>query len=383
MRWTFSFVILVIMLACAFRNLDAQDALPLNASLERGSAAQPDGATLDQVIDRIFVQERNEDVLIARFHPRIETRIRDYKVETGEALPWNNWTLRGEAEVSKRVSVRSAVWENPETRYDPAGFLEEAFIDRNVFDREHFALHYVGQDTVSGQNCLVFDVEPRGDSTRGLFRGRIWAEDQDFAVIRFSGKYSPHPRWEFLPVPHRTNPTYLDFDSWRAKSESGSWLPAYIFSHSADEGTALHEGRAIKAETQFYGYEGQAFLSSNAHLPSPIDPDYVPIRPHLGKSFWTPWVANAALFVTFNELTARCLQEARQCQIGDPLLGKRPTRAEMYGVRGPLMALDFYVARRAKLRPGESGFWWRFATYLPLVSYALNDVVQARNVATY
>lgn len=378
----FYFVVAIIIVASAFRNLDAQDALTLNASLETGSAAQPDATRLDQIIDRIFAQEHKEDALIARFHPRIETRIRDYKVEGGERLPWNNWTLRGKAEVSKRLSVRSAVWENPDTRYNPAGFLEEAFIDRNVFDRKHFTLHYVGKDAVSGQNCLVFDVEPQGDS-RGLFRGRIWAENQNFAIIRFSGKYLPHPRWEFLPVPHQTDPTYLDFDSWRAKSESGSWLPAYIFSHSTDEGTAFHEGRAIKAQTQFYGYEGQAFLPSNAHLPSPIDPDYVPIKPHLGKSFWIPWVANTVLFVAFNELTARCLQGARQCQIGDPLLGKRPSRAEMYGIRGPLMALDFYVARREKLRPGESKFWWKFATYLPLVSYAFNDVIQARNVAKY
>jgi hypothetical protein len=371
------------MMAFAFRNLEAQDALPVDASLKTESASQPVATGMEQVIDRILTRESQEDALIGRFHPRIETRIREYKVERGERIPWDNWTLRGKAEVSKRVSVRSAVWENPETHYKPAGFLEEAFVDRYVFDRKHFALHYIGQDAVSGQNCLVFDVEPRGDSTEGLFRGRIWAEDQNFAIIRFSGKFSSHPRWKFLPIPHRTDPGYLDFDSWRAKSESGSWLPAYISSQDTDAGGELHRGRAIKAQTQFYGYDGETFLPSNKYLPSPIDPDYVPIRPHLGKSFWIPWVANATLFVAWSELTTRCIQENRQCEVGDPLLGKRPTRAEMYGVRGPLLALDFYLARREKLRPGVSGFWWKFSTYLPLVSYALNDAVQARNVARH
>ena len=42
------------------------------------------------------------------------------------------------------------------------------------------------------------------------------------------------------------------------------------------------------------------------------------------------------------ELTAHCVHQPG-CVEGDPVFGKRPSRAEMYGIRGKLVGLSFYL----------------------------------------
>lgn len=106
-------------------------------------------------------------------------------------------------------------------------------------------------------------------------------------------------------------------------------------------------------------------------------PDFPPARtvrvvahPHLGKPFWVPWIANFGMLIATTEMTQSCLHARPQpCVEGDPILGKRPSRLEIYGVRGGLLAGAFYFARRSKLHGGSS---WKYATALVTGGMALD-----------
>ncbi len=64
--------------------------------------------------------------------------------------------------------------------------------------------------------CVVFDVTPLPKSGKGRFKGRIWAEDQNYTIVRFNGVYTPLAG---------INGFNLHFDSWRMNVQPGLWLP--------------------------------------------------------------------------------------------------------------------------------------------------------------
>jgi len=353
---------------------------PRNVPVSDEREAQPDASTIDRAIDRIIAREHYEAAVLGYFHPIVETHIEDMKFHGVEQVPWRSWDLRGRANVSTNLAVRSISAKNQDSGYEPAGFLQEAFIDRDGFDRQHYSFRYVGREDVAGVHCLVFDVEPLTAATGGRFRGRIWAEDRGYTIIRFSGAFMPLHRWEFLPAPHLESPVFAEFDSWRSSIQPDLWLPSYITSQKSDM-REVNQRWAFNAQTRFSDY-----AVANIHALS-IPPyeqakfqNVVPAHPRLGKSFWVPWAANFALMVTANELTAACLHP-NGCIEGDLLLGKRPTRVETYAVRGSLTGLLFYMARKSKLK--GDGFGWKFPTYAILALYGLDAAHDAYGTAEH
>jgi len=88
---------------------------------------------------------------------------------------------------------------------------------------------------------LAIDVHPRENSGTGAFKGRIWVEDHDYAIVRLNGTLIHPTRWNF----------YVHFDCWRENLQPGVWLPVYIYSQESDIGKRLR----YKAETRLWGYD--------------------------------------------------------------------------------------------------------------------------------
>jgi len=108
--------------------------------------------------------------------------------------------------------------------------------------------------------------------------------------------------------------------------------------------------------------------------------------PHLGKSFWFPWVAAVGLSIASTELTVHC-ETTYGCSRPDPMWGSSPSRLELYGVKGGIDAVGFYFSRRLKLdkhgeRPG-----WKYIAYAFLAGHAAEtgssaEALAARPAAT-
>ncbi|MGB6900561.1 MAG: hypothetical protein WBE12_18340, partial [Candidatus Acidiferrum sp.] len=154
-----------------------------------------------EIVARVFRREKEQDEIIASFSPTVETYI---QVEKSDplmgTLPHRDFYFLGQADFQgKRMTVRSMtkkthkgtiMWE-----FNPAGFLQMAFLDFGQFDQDHYTLTYGGRGFLGEVRCYLFDVERTKKAKGPRFRGRIWVEDQDFTIVRMNGEYAPDIRF--------------------------------------------------------------------------------------------------------------------------------------------------------------------------------------------
>jgi len=228
---------------------------------QAGATAGP-ATTVDQAIDRVIAREHEEIATIRRFNPVIETYIQDMKPDKDMgAVPVKDHYFLGQADLSKGV-VDNSMLNGKKTKlqafnpiahlgdmfsssYIPDGFLQMVYIDTNGFDRQHYQFDYVHREFLGEVRCVVFDVTPLPKSGKGRFKGRIWAEDQGYAIVRFNGVYTPVAG---------INGFNLHFDSWRLNVQPGLWLPAYIFSQESDLKDFMGNHVRFKSQTRLWGY---------------------------------------------------------------------------------------------------------------------------------
>ncbi|MGH9711688.1 MAG: hypothetical protein ACRD5M_00080 [Candidatus Acidiferrales bacterium] len=218
--------------------------------------------TVDQAIDRLIAREHDEIATIRRYNPIIETYIQDMKPDRDMgAVPVKDHYFLGQAELAKGVVDNSMLSKrkskadafNPishlsglfTSSYVPEGFLQMIYIDTNGFDRQHYQFDYVRREFLGEVRCLVFDVTPLPKSGRGRFKGRVWAEDQNYTIVRFNGVYTPLAG---------INGFNLHFDSWRINVQQGMWLPAYIFSQESNLREFMGGTVRFKSQTRLWGY---------------------------------------------------------------------------------------------------------------------------------
>jgi hypothetical protein len=216
--------------------------------------------TVEEVIDRVILNENHLNQEIRKFSPLVETYIQNLKQdkELGYSPAGDKYFL-GRADFSKGVNLVSLTDADTKGKkifsgignffsfamqYLPDGFLQMIFIDTNGFDKQHYKFDYVRREFLGEVRCLVFDVTPEAKAGKGRFLGRIWVEDQDFHIVRFNGAYggSGHTSW------------YFHFDSWRTNAQPGLWLPSFVYSEEKDLHYALTKKLDFKAQTRLWGY---------------------------------------------------------------------------------------------------------------------------------
>jgi hypothetical protein len=216
--------------------------------------------TVEEVIDRVIVNENHLNQEVRKFSPLVETYIQNLKPdrELGYSPAGDKYFL-GRADFSKGVNLVSLTDADTKGKkifsgignffsfamqYLPDGFLQMIFIDTNGFDKQHYKFDYVRREFLGEVRCLVFDVTPEAKAGKGRFLGRIWVEDQDFHIVRFNGAYggSGHTSW------------YFHFDSWRTNAQPGLWLPSFVYSEEKDLHYALTKKLDFKAQTRLWGY---------------------------------------------------------------------------------------------------------------------------------
>ena len=232
--------------------------------------AQPGGTTtgpaltVNQALDRIIAREHDENATIKRYSPIVETYIQDMKPDKDMgAIPVHDHYFIGQADLTKGVVDNSMITKKKGGKMDafnpishlsgfftssfvPEGFLQMVYLDTTGFDRQHYQFDYVGREFLGEVRCLVFDVDPLPKSGRGRFKGRIWAEDQGFAIVRFNGVYTPVSGLSGYN---------LHFDSWRLNVQPGLWLPGMIFSQESDLKDFLGNHVRFRAQTRLWGYD--------------------------------------------------------------------------------------------------------------------------------
>jgi hypothetical protein len=127
--------------------------------------------------------------------------------------------------------------------YMSNGFAQMVLMDMSTFDRQHYDFHFVKREFLGDVRTLVIDVKPKEPHSKAMFIGRIWAEDQQYSVVRFNGTYTPQPK----------KGVYMHFDSWRENMGNDQWLPVYIYSEETDL-VRGDEHWDFRGQTLLWGY---------------------------------------------------------------------------------------------------------------------------------
>lgn len=238
----------------------AQSAQPANEPATTPS--QP--VTEQQVINAIIAREHQEVATLRHYSPIVETYIQDLKWDPQlGAVPAKDHYYLGVADLSRGVADRTMLRDanagllrklNPikdltsllGNSYVPAGFLQMIFVDPVDFDLQHYKFEYVRREFLGAVKCLVFDVTPLPKSGDGRFQGRIWVEDQNYAIVRFNGVFVPVTRafgWN------------LHFDSWRTNVAANLWIPSYIYSAESDLKDFPFGHVQYRSQTRLWGYD--------------------------------------------------------------------------------------------------------------------------------
>ena len=125
------------------------------------------------------------------------------------------------------------------------GFAEALFPDLNHFDRQHYRFEFVRWEVLGEVRCGVVDVKPLDHSGNRGFVGRIWVEDQDFNIVRFTGTHTSKA----------LSKRAFHFDSWRLNTLGSMWMPAYMYTEESTSQEPTHHDLWFKAQTRIWGYD--------------------------------------------------------------------------------------------------------------------------------
>lgn len=245
----------------------------LAAPAAAGDPANGPAATagaVDKLLDRIVERERATLETLRVRTPLVETYIQE---TPGGESPNKDHYFLGRFRLGESVSyeplvagtdpapgpkpglhLRKTPVAAAPLSFLPRGFAQMAAIDLDAFNRDTYRFEYVRREFLGEVRCLVFDVAPVRRAEPGRFLGRIWVEDRDDAIVRFSGTYAP------IPAGKGGAPElYFHFDSWRVNAAGGLWVPAQIYvEEEGSDSTSGVPTRGIptrfKAQSRIWDY---------------------------------------------------------------------------------------------------------------------------------
>ncbi|HXJ87887.1 MAG TPA: M48 family metalloprotease [Candidatus Binatia bacterium] len=237
---------------------------PPPASQPAAKSPQPPprkGVTFEEFVDSAILQERRLAEAMRYFKPVVETYIQEQKHDSQvQTSPKNDQYFLSRLDLTGDAPANRE-FENPEhskfekekkllrgdQTFAAVGFAQSVFPDLEHFDRQNYLFKFVRWEVLGDVRCGVIDVMPRENSSNRGFLGRIWVEDQDYNIVRFTGSYTSkaYSRRSF------------HFDSWRLNTLGITWMPAYVYTEESDPHDSSSQGLWFKAQTRIWGYDVQ------------------------------------------------------------------------------------------------------------------------------
>jgi hypothetical protein len=227
------------------------------------SASTGKPIVFDDFVDSVVQQERRLTDLMRRFKPIIETYIQE---EGSQPRFQKGITPNGDDYFLSRLDLTGdspstvpfadeETWNQGGEKYfvqDPLPFSQVAFAqalfpDFGHFDRQNYTFEFVRWELLGEVRCAAVDVKPRGNSKARGFLGRIWVEDQDYSIVRFTGTFTSKG---FARRAYH-------FDSWRLNMPSNLWMPAYVYTAESRPHDLSSHRLWFKAQTRVWGYDLQ------------------------------------------------------------------------------------------------------------------------------
>lgn len=261
--WALSFELLLML--AFFASGPGTDALPLKSA----DATQPPRVGDQALVDSALIGEKSLLKEFRRRSPLVETYVQTVRADEGlgrvpvsddyalEHLDLGKAPFPSATPSAARNSPAAIAAENSIQKVTralhleaafarrPLGFLELASPDPAAFNRRTYLFRYTRREFLGTVPTRVYDVTPRVPQN-GRFQGRIWIEDQDGFIVRFSGTV-------LTGIGTSSPPQAIHFDSWRMNLQPGIWLPVGIYVEEEPGSDAAHAS-GLLAQIHFWGY---------------------------------------------------------------------------------------------------------------------------------
>jgi Peptidase family M48 len=213
--------------------------------------------TLGEVVHGAIAQEKRMANLLRNFKPVVETYVQEQRPDPALAsVPRNDDYFLSRLDVTgKNTSTLSFTSDEhggdkkskskDNEPFSAAGFAEALFPDLDHFDVQNYDFEFVRWETVGDLRCAVLNVAPKEKTENRGFLGRIWVEDQNYNIVRFTGTFTAKA------FAKRS----FHFDSWRLNTISIMWTPAYVYTEESDPHDPSHHTLWFKAQTRVWGYD--------------------------------------------------------------------------------------------------------------------------------
>jgi hypothetical protein len=213
----------------------------------------------DDFVDLALQQERRMTNLLRNFKPIVETYIQEQQPDSalgtspkGDDYFLSRLDLTGNAARTSTFADEEHLKRGGEKKlpkneepFSAAGFAEALFPDLDHFDRQNYTFEFVRWETLGEVRCAVVNVKPHEHAGNHGFVGRIWVEDQDFNIVRFTGTHTSKA----------FSKRAFHFDSWRLNTLSIMWMPAYVYTEESNPHDPSSHGLWFKAQTRIWGYD--------------------------------------------------------------------------------------------------------------------------------
>ena len=219
------------------------------------------GVTFDEFVDAAIQQEQRLTNAMRNFKPVVETYIQEQKRDSDvQTSPKNDdyflsrLDLTGDAPGNREFETPEHSRLDKEKKllkgeqpFAAVGFAQSVFPDLEHFDRKNYVFKFVRWEILGDVRCAVIDVSPQENSINRGFVGRIWVEDLDYNIVRFTGSYTSKAYSKHS----------FHFDSWRLNTLGITWMPAYVYTEESDPHDPSSHGLWFKAQTRIWGYDVQ------------------------------------------------------------------------------------------------------------------------------
>jgi hypothetical protein len=248
------FGVFVVGLAAAQNATEPYIPVPIQAPPSVGNSVSFDG-----FVDSAIRQEHRLTDLMRNFKPIVETYIQEETPDSNLGTsPKHDHYFLSRLDLSGNVPI-TLVFADPEHLkqgrrkklpknahpFEPVGFAQALFPDLEHFNRQNYTFEFVRWEVLGKVRCAALDVKPRDNLGNRGFAGRIWVEDQDFNIVRFTGA---HTSKSF-------SKRAFHFDSWRLNTLGTMWMPAYVYTEESNPHNPSGQGLWFKAQTRVWGYD--------------------------------------------------------------------------------------------------------------------------------
>lgn len=212
--------------------------------------------TLGEVVKSAIRQEHRMIALVRNYRPIVETYVQEQTPDQVlGTVPKDDDYFLSRLDLTGKGAATLAFTSEGESRdrrlpkdaesFAASGFAQSLLPDPDNFDTDNYDFEFVRWETLGDVRCAVLNVAPREKTKNRGFVGRIWVEDQNYNIVRFTGTFRSK---EFAK--HS-----FHFDSWRTNTISVIWMPALVYTEESDPKDPTRHGLWFKAQTRIWGYD--------------------------------------------------------------------------------------------------------------------------------